>query len=69
MNWAQGNRPNKMAPPASINMSVHSADRPLDNYQFTFESYLDDSAQIEPDVCPVLISLRDNPSRIMLGTD
>ncbi|EAQ92443.1 hypothetical protein CHGG_00678 [Chaetomium globosum CBS 148.51] len=48
-----------MAPPASINMSVHSADRPLDNYQFTFESYLDDSAQIEPD--QAYLFPNDNP--------
>ncbi|KAK4104071.1 S-adenosyl-L-methionine-dependent methyltransferase [Parathielavia hyrcaniae] len=30
-------------------MSFRSVDRPLDDYQFTFESYLDDSARIEPD--------------------
>ncbi|KAK3301263.1 S-adenosyl-L-methionine-dependent methyltransferase [Chaetomium fimeti] len=39
-----------MAPPASLNMSFRSADRQLDSYQFTFESYLEDSARIEPDV-------------------
>ncbi len=26
----------------------------LDKYEFTFESYLDDSASIEPDVSPAL---------------
>ncbi|KAK4241320.1 hypothetical protein C8A03DRAFT_41263 [Achaetomium macrosporum] len=30
-------------------MSFCSGDRPLDNFEFTFESYLDDSARIEPD--------------------
>jgi hypothetical protein len=50
-----------MPPPASINMSFRSADRQLDSYQFTFESYLDDSAQIEPDVCAVLLALSGNP--------
>jgi SAM-dependent methyltransferase len=49
MNCAQGSRPSKMPPPASLNLSFRSADRQLDSYQFTFESYLDDSAQIEPD--------------------
>lgn len=34
-----------------MSKSCHSADRPLDDYQFTFESYLDDSLRIEPDVC------------------
>jgi hypothetical protein len=40
----------RTAPSSSIAMSFRSADRPLDDYQFTFESYLDDSARIEPDV-------------------
>lgn len=41
----------RMAPPASLGMSFRSADRALDNYQFTFEAFLDDSVRIEPDVC------------------
>ncbi|KAL2140269.1 hypothetical protein VTI28DRAFT_4024 [Corynascus sepedonium] len=36
-------------PPPSSGMSFRSADRPLDSYQFTFESFLEDSARIEPD--------------------
>jgi hypothetical protein len=67
MNCARGSRPNKMPPPASLNLSFRSADRQLDSYQFTFESYLDDSAQIEPDVCAVLLALSGNPSRTMSG--
>lgn len=31
-------------------MPFHSESRPLDDFEFTFESYLDDSARIEPDV-------------------
>ncbi|AEO62416.1 uncharacterized protein THITE_133689 [Thermothielavioides terrestris NRRL 8126] len=39
-----------MTPPESLTMSFPSGDRPLDNYQFTFESYLTDSDRIEADV-------------------
>ncbi|KAL2020941.1 hypothetical protein VTK56DRAFT_7828 [Thermocarpiscus australiensis] len=41
-----------MAPPTSPTTSPHSGDHPLDDFQFTFESYLDDSARIEPDPNP-----------------
>ncbi|KXX79309.1 Demethylmenaquinone methyltransferase [Madurella mycetomatis] len=33
-------------------MSFRSESRPLDDFEFTFESYLDDSARIEPDPNP-----------------
>jgi hypothetical protein len=35
-----------------VSMPVLSgaAERPLDDYEFTFESYLDDAMRIEPDV-------------------
>jgi hypothetical protein len=45
-----------MAAKASASMSCHSTDRPLDDYQFTFESYLDDSVRIEPDVCAISLT-------------
>ncbi|KAK4168861.1 Demethylmenaquinone methyltransferase [Cladorrhinum sp. PSN259] len=40
-----------MAPPSAISMysSPASGEHPLDDYKFTFESYLDDSARIEAD--------------------
>lgn len=42
-----------MAPPTALSMSSsspQSGQLPLDDYKFTFEAYLDDSARIEADV-------------------
>ena len=38
-------------------MTSRSSDRPLEDFPFTFESYLDDSVRIEPDVCVVTPTL------------
>lgn len=35
-----------------LEMAFHSPTGSLDGYQFTFETYLDDSSRIEPDPCP-----------------
>jgi hypothetical protein len=43
-----------MAPLTSLTMSFQLNNRPLGDYEFTFESYLDDSLRIEADdVCAV----------------
>lgn len=43
-----------MKPTYSLaNMAFQPDNRPVDDYEFTFESYLDDSSRIEPDVCAV----------------
>ncbi|KAJ4306204.1 hypothetical protein N0V88_001000 [Collariella sp. IMI 366227] len=41
-----------MAPPGLMSFPLRPATHPLDSYQFTFETYLDDSSRIEADPNP-----------------
>jgi hypothetical protein len=52
--------------------SPSSSDRPLEDFPFTFESYLDDSVRIEPDVCAVTPTLggpRPSPCQTRANQD
>lgn len=42
-------------------MSLHSNVPSLDDFQFTFEAYLDDSVRIEPDVSAMLFAVHAAP--------